>query len=213
MVRFAYESGFAEADVKKLGLDVGQPVTERRGWTSWRHVIRGIADLTARGSDLGRFVLASALVTCAADEDVIRVSDFRDDLVHRGVPVDLDTKALNRASGWSGGEITVRFRPDEVPEPAVGTTRETLTRTLNACSRVADAVHDFVPKLAGHVGMPIEILEGGASFTMNVNNKGIVVPAQVIFTPSGPRVTVPFTGTICARPRDQRDHTLFLSGI
>lgn len=210
VVRFAYESGFAGADVKTLGLNVDEPVTEGRGWTSWRRVIARLDELSKRGSDVTRFVLAVALVACAADEDVVKVSDFRDNLVHRGVPVDLDTTAVKRATGWFGGEITVKFRLDEQPEPAVGSTRETIARALRCCSRLADAVHAFVPQLAAHVGMPIEILENGASFTMNLDTKGIALPVQVIFLPTGPKVTVPLHGTVNARPRDQRDHTLFM---
>ncbi|HEV2033792.1 MAG TPA: hypothetical protein VGU71_06275 [Candidatus Dormibacteraeota bacterium] len=106
VVRFAYESGFAGADVKTLGLNLDEPVTEGRGWISWRRVIARLEELSKRGSDMARFVLADALVACAADEDVVKVSDFRDNLVHRGVPVDLDTTAVKRATGaqWRFGD-------------------------------------------------------------------------------------------------------------
>jgi hypothetical protein len=173
-------------------------------------VIARLEELSRRGSDVTRFVLAIALVACAADEDVVKVSDFRDNLVHRGVPVDLETTAVKRGTGWSGGEITVKFRLDEQPEPAVGATRETIARALLSCSRLADAVHAFVPQLAAHVGMPIEILENGASFTMNLDTKGIALPVQVIFLPTGPRVTVPLHGKVTTTPRARRDHTLFM---
>ena len=211
IVRFAFDAGFDADEVKALGLRIDQPVTQGRAWTSWRRTVEGIEAAGSRGSDVAKFVLADALVACGRDADVAAVIEFRDDLVHRGVPVDLDAVAVRRATEWKAGEITVKFPLEEQSEPQLAVTRETLARAVAAAGKLADAVHDFLPPFAEHIGFGLRILQDGAEFSFTIKSPGgLIVPATVIHTPTGPRAQVPVHGTVHNRPRQNRDRKLFM---
>jgi hypothetical protein len=209
VVRFAYESGFNLAEVKSLGLDVEQPATER--WTSWRPIVKALAGLDSRNAQVSKFQLAQALVACAENSDVLRVMEFRDRLIHRGVPVDLDTLAVKRATRISGGEVTLRFPAETVPEPQIEAAREAMARALLPCRMLGDAVHDFLPRWADHLGFLINIGNGGVRFEWTVQRSPVTMPASVLHVAGQDRITVPLHGKVSIRPRDQRDPKLFLA--
>lgn len=207
VVRFAHEAGFA--DLKMLGLDVDQPVTER--WTSWRQVAQGLTDLSQRGSDLPRFTPARAFSACSQDPDLRQAIEYRDNLVHRGVPVDLATLAVKRPTAHVGGQITISYPLEEPPQPQVEATRETMARALRVCRELGDAVNRFLPVWANHLGFKVQIGRAGVGFEWTFKAGRIVLPATVMHLPTGPQVTVPLHGRATIRPHAERDSSLFTS--
>lgn len=206
VARFAYEAGFG--DVKALGLDVNQPVTDR--WRSWREVAKGLKELDQGGSDLPKFTLARAFLACCKDSDFQKAIEFRDNLVHRGVPVDLATQAVKRPTGHVSGLMSISYPLDEPPQPQIDATRETMARALRGCRELGDAFHRFLPRWAGHLGcFKVQIGPAGVGFEWTITPGQIVLPATVMHLPTGPQVTVPLHGTATIRPHAQRDPSLF----
>ncbi len=209
VVRFAYESGFEVTEVESLGLNVAQPATER--WTSWRPMVKALSDLDSRGALVSRFPLARALSACGDDPDVLRVMEFRDQLVHRGVPVDLDTPAVKRPTRISSGEVTLKFPADVLPEPQVDAAREVMARALVPCRKLGDAVHSFLPGWARHLGFVLDIGDDGVKFEWTIQRSPVAMPHTVLHVRGKPRVTVPLHGKVSVRSRAQRDRRLFLA--
>jgi hypothetical protein len=212
VIRFAYESGFSGGEVKKLGLRIKQPVTVT-GWTSWRKIAQSLIELEASSALVPSFMLAKALVACHRDPHLTAVIDYRDMLVHRGVPADLWTQAINRGTGYKDNSITLHLPMTAPPATVqIDASRETMARALVVCRALEDAVHVFVPRWARHLGFDVEITDAGVELSWSAQQSPVAVPASVVHLPGGSaRVTMPFSATLTIRPRVSRDPNMFLA--
>lgn len=211
VVRFAWEAGFPEAELQEVDFKAGQPVTSR--WTSWSRVVNGIERLKANGALLPRFGPAAALLAWSEDSDVRSVIEYRHNLVHRGVPVDLWTVAVKRPTGHTNRPFSISSMPmGPAVNPRIGETRGALARALEPSAAVQDSICEFLPRWADHIGMTLTINGKDVTFNPRRQPSPIVLPSYTIITgPNRMRIVEQHAGHTERLARHQRDPTLFIS--
>jgi len=211
VVRFAWEAGFAESELEEVNFRPAQPVTSR--WTSWSRIVNGLEALQTKGALLGRFTPAVALMSSAQDPDVRAVIEYRHNLVHRGVPADLRTVAVERPTAHTGGPFAITTMLIGPPqEPRIDETRQTISRALIPCAAVQDAICAFLPRWADHVGMTLTMVGKDVTFNPRAKPTRIALPNYAIITgPNRMRVVEQQAGHTERLTREQRDPTLFVS--
>jgi hypothetical protein len=213
VVRMSWEAGFPAADFKRLRFNASARFTDDRGWTQWSLITREFHALESEGNILGRFSLAKALVGCSGDPDFRAAIEYRHRLVHRGVPVDLWTVAIERATGYTKGPISITLPITAGPdEPQIAASRDAIARALGPARRIQDAVQEFLPKWAAHVGFLLEFEDTGVHFKADANPSRIHLPARHVFLPTRGTVRIieQRAGHVEFLSREQRDPSLFL---
>jgi hypothetical protein len=212
ITRFALESGFAPGEIKELGLEVDQPVTPDNKWTSWGRVARALGRMETDGKLTARFELAQALLTCHRDPDLVAAVEYRHELVHRGVPIDLRTTAVTRPTGYATGPITIKLPIAKAPTtPDLEETRSTIARALIVCRQLQDAIHWFIPRWAAHAGFEIEIDGKDVAIRFKAEPSHIVTPPRLIHLPNDfVRISTTGNARVSIRERSQRDPNLFI---
>jgi hypothetical protein len=213
VVRMAWEAGFPVAEFKRLNFDATARFTDDRKWTQWSLITKELHALENDGKILGSFSAAKALVGCARDPDFRAAIEYRHRLVHRGVPVDLWTVAIERVTGYAKGPISITLPiTGAADEPQIAASRDTIARALGPARRIQDAVQEFLPKWAAHVGFLLEFEETGVHLKADPTPSRLHLPAHHLFLPSrgAVRIVAQRAGHVEFLSREQRDPTLFL---
>ena len=214
VVRMAWEAGFPAADFKRLKFDASHRVTDETKWTQWSLIANELQVLTDANNPLARFSPARALLECARNTDLRETIQYRHRLVHRGVPVDLWTVAVDRGTGHAKGSITIKLPIAGTPDaPQIAETRDAIARALVPVRQIQDAVQEFLPKWAAHVGFLLEFEGTGVHFKADPKASQIRLPAHALLLPSRGmmRIIEQRAGHVDLLSREQRDPTLFLS--
>ena len=214
VVRLAWESGFAASDFKRLKFDASHRVTDEKKWTQWSLIANELQALGGESNPLARFVPALALLDCARDPDVRATIEYRHRLVHRGVPVDLWTLAIDRATGYSKGSITISLPIVGTPDsPQIAQTRDAIARALAPARSIQDAVQEFLPKWAKHVGFELEFEGTGTHFKADPTPSRLQLPSHALLLPTRGtmRIIEQRAGHLDLLSREQRDPSLFLA--
>ncbi len=210
VVRFAWEAGFAESELAEVDFRPSQPVTSK--WTSWSRIVKGLEKLHTRSALLARFTPALALLSCSQDADLRGAIEYRHNLVHRGVPADLWTVAVQRPTAHVAGPFAITTMPiAPAEEPRIDDTRDTIGRALAPCAALQDAICEFLPRWADYVGMSLTIDGKDVTFNPRAKPSQIALPSYAIITgPNRMRVVEQRAGQTERLAREQRDPTLFV---
>lgn len=214
VVRMAWEAGFPAPDFKRLRFDAAARVTAETKWTQWRLITNELAKLETEANPLARFTPAQALLACARDPDVEATIEYRHRLVHRGVPTDLWTVAVERATGYAtGGPISIALPITGATDPPqIEASRQAIGRALAPVRAIQDAIHAFLPKWAAHVGLQLDIEGADVHFKAEPTPSRVALPSHAIVLPGGRmRIIGQQAGHVDLLSREQRDPSQFVS--